>query len=70
MCKSTHSITIARSPAKGRLNTVTDPSTAIILEEDLLDATEAEDLSPLPPEAMAVRGAFLQAMQAVCCANS
>lgn len=47
------------------MDTVTEVGTAVVKYEDLLDATEATELSHLSPEAMAVQEALLEEMAAV-----
>lgn len=67
VCKRGTSTTIARSLRNRLLNTATRPTTAIAKDENILDVTDATELSHLLPKAVVAQEELLQAMQMVCC---
>lgn len=64
--KHVNSRTVARLQKKRFLDTTTDPMTAVKSEADMMDVTEAAELSYPSAEAVAAQEAFLQAMPTVC----
>lgn len=58
---------ISSSRKKCRLNTLTGPTTAVVEEENVLDAREPAKMSHLSPGAVDVQKALLEATRTECC---
>lgn len=57
---------IAKSGKNRRLSTAAETVTAVVMEEDVLDAMEAAEAVHVSPKAMTGQKAFLRAMRTVC----
>lgn len=61
------SSTVAQLPNKGCLDAKTEAVTVVVMDENMLDATEAAKWLHLSLKVVAFQEALLQAMKKVCC---